>query len=69
MNGKFAKTERPKQHICVFQVSALKKKKLGMAGRHNSFFLVKIFYFILKLHFLHFPHFSANLTTFAHNSQ
>ena len=44
---------RPKQYICVFQVSAL--KKLGMVGRHNILFYQNILY----RNFTHFlPFFS-----------
>ena len=61
------KTPRPKnKYICVFQVSAL--KNLGMVGRHNISFCQNILYRNYMFQYI-VPHFSANLTTFAHNSQ
>ena len=51
----------PKQNICGFQVSAL--KKLGMIGRHNILFCQNILYRNCIFQYI-FPHFRANLTTF-----
>ena len=50
---------RPRQNICVFQVSAL--KKLCMVGRHNILFYKNILYRNCIFHYI-FPDFSAFLT-------
>ena len=56
---------RPKQNICVFQVSAL--KKLGMVGQHNILFYQMILYRNYIFQYI-FPHFLANLTAFSSQS-
>ena len=52
----------PKQNICVFQVSAL--KKIGMVGRHYILFYRNILYEYCIFYYI-LAHFLAYLTIFS----